>query len=71
MYTFIMTWHLNDVVPKAWLADVFPRISDLSVSRLNELLLWQWKKLPEVAKPSLSPLTEQLLHHTSSMDCAR
>ncbi|WP_157784297.1 transposase domain-containing protein, partial [Sinorhizobium fredii] len=31
------------VDPKAWLADVFARIADLPVSRLHELLPWQWK----------------------------
>jgi len=34
---------LNDVDPKAWLVDVFARIADLPVSRLHELLPWQWK----------------------------
>ena len=43
MLTFITTCRLNDVDPKAWLADVFARIADLPVSRLHELLPWQWK----------------------------
>jgi len=34
---------INDVDPKAWLVDVFARIADLPVSRLHELLPWQWK----------------------------
>lgn len=43
MLSVIMTCHLNDVDPKAWLADVFARIADLPVSRLHELLPWQWR----------------------------
>lgn len=34
---------LNVVDPKAWLADVFARIADLPISRLHELLPWEWK----------------------------
>jgi transposase len=43
MLTFITTCRLNDVDPKAWLADVLARIADLSVARLHELLPWEWK----------------------------
>ena len=43
MLSVITTCRLNDVEPKAWLADVFARIADLPVSRLHELLPWQWK----------------------------
>ncbi|WP_247996556.1 IS66 family transposase [Brucella tritici] len=43
MLTFIMTCRLNDVDPKAWLADVFARIADHPVSCLHELLPWHWK----------------------------
>lgn len=38
MLTLITTARLNDVDPKAWLADVLARIADLAVSRLHELL---------------------------------
>ncbi len=41
MLTVITTCRLNDVDPKAWLADVFARIADLPVSRLHELLPWE------------------------------
>jgi len=37
---------------KAWLADVFARIADLPVSRLRELLLWEWKRLRQAEKAS-------------------
>jgi hypothetical protein len=43
MLSVITTCRLNDVDPKAWLADVFARIADLPVSHLYELLPWQWK----------------------------
>lgn len=43
MLTVITTARLNDVDPKAWLADVFRRIADIPQSRLQELLPWNWK----------------------------
>lgn len=44
MYTLIVTAKLNDIDPQAWLADVFARMPDLPVSRLPELLPWNWKR---------------------------
>ncbi|WP_435926395.1 IS66 family transposase [Mesorhizobium sp. WSM4083] len=52
MLTLITTARLNDVDPKAWLADVLARIADLPASRLHELLPWQWKRLREADKPA-------------------
>lgn len=43
MYTLIVTAKLNDIDPRAWLADVLARIADQPVSRLDELLPWKWK----------------------------
>ena len=43
MYALIGTAKLNGIDPQAWLADVIARISDMPVSRLPELLPWQWK----------------------------
>ena len=43
MYTLIGTAKLNGIDPQAWLADVIARISDMPVSRLHELLPWNWK----------------------------
>jgi len=51
MLTLITTASLNDVDPKAWLADVFRRIADLPQSRLPELLPWEWKPKGEDAEP--------------------
>ena len=42
MATLIMTARLNDIDPKAWLADVFARIADMPQNRLHELLPWNW-----------------------------
>ncbi|MGY2987434.1 IS66 family transposase [Bradyrhizobium sp. USDA 4508] len=52
MLTMITTCRLNDVDPKAWLADVLTRIADLPTSRLHELLPWEWKLLRQAAEPS-------------------
>jgi transposase len=43
IYTLIQTCRLNDVDPQAWLADVLSRIADHPVSRLDELLPWNWR----------------------------
>lgn len=37
------TCKLNDVDPRAWLADVLARIADHPAKRINELLPWNWK----------------------------
>ena len=42
MYGLIVTAKLNDVDPQAWLADVLARMPNLPVSRLPELLPWNW-----------------------------
>ena len=43
MYSLIATAKLNDVDPRAWLADVLARIADHPASRLDELMPWNWK----------------------------
>jgi transposase len=48
MYSLIVTAKLNDVDPRAWLADVLSRIGDHPASRLHELLPWNWPK-PQAA----------------------
>jgi hypothetical protein len=42
MLTLIGTAKLNEVDPQAWLADVLHRIADTPMSRLPELLPWNW-----------------------------
>jgi transposase len=44
-----LTAKLNDVDPRAWLADVLARISDHPASRLPELLPWQWARAKRAA----------------------
>lgn len=40
--TLIMSAKLNDIDPQAWLADVLARIADTPISRLEQLLPWNW-----------------------------
>ncbi len=49
MYTLIVTAKLNDVDPQAWLADVLARIADTPMSRLHELLPWEWARQRQTA----------------------
>jgi len=42
MYSLIVTAKLNNVDPRAWLADVLARIADHPAPRLHELLPWNW-----------------------------
>ncbi len=44
MYSLIVTAKLNEVDPRAWLADVLARIADHRASRLHDLLPWSWPK---------------------------
>jgi len=34
---------MNGIDPQAWLADVLARLPDMPVSRVPELLPWNWK----------------------------
>ncbi|NJL33072.1 MAG: IS66 family transposase [Chloroflexaceae bacterium] len=45
MYSLISTCRLNDIDPEAYLRDVFARIADHAISRIRELLPWNWKPL--------------------------
>ena len=49
MYSLIITAKLNEVDPRAWLADVLARIADHPASRLHELLPWHWRNAREGA----------------------
>ncbi len=40
---------MNDIDPQAWLADVLARLPDTKLSRVPELLPWNWKS-PITAK---------------------
>ena len=50
MYSLIATARLNDVDPRAWLADVLARIADHPASRLHELLPWHWSSSQQAAR---------------------
>jgi transposase len=43
MYTLIVTAKMNDIDPQEWLADVLARLPNITVSRVHELLPWNWK----------------------------
>jgi transposase len=50
MYTLIVTAKMNDIDPQEWLADVLARLPDITVSRVHELLPWNWKAEIKVVK---------------------
>lgn len=51
MYSLIVTAKMNDVDPQAWLADVLARMPGTIVSRLPELLPWNWKAAQTATAP--------------------
>jgi len=42
VYTLVETAKLNDIDPRAWLADVLARLPDHPARRIDEFLPWQW-----------------------------
>jgi hypothetical protein len=56
-YSLIATAKLNDVDPRAWLADVIARIADHPARRLDELPPWNWRDQPTrvAAQPKRTP----------------
>nr|AGS16701.1 putative transposase [Shinella sp. HZN7] len=44
MATLLTTAKLNDIDPQAWLADVLARIADTPITRLEQLLPWNWQQ---------------------------
>jgi transposase len=50
IYTLIVSAKMNDIDPQAWLADVLARLPNMPVSRVHELLPWNWKTARENAK---------------------
>jgi hypothetical protein len=44
MYSLIVTAKMNNIDPQAWLADVLARMPSMPVSRLPELLPWNWSQ---------------------------
>jgi len=44
MYSLIATCRMNNVDPEAWLRDVLARLPEHPISKLDQLLPWNWKK---------------------------
>ena len=44
----------NGLNPQAYLTDVLARINDHKITRLDELLPWNWKPAPPVAADKLA-----------------
>lgn len=42
--SLIVTAKMNDIEPQAWLADVFAKLPNTTVSRAPDLLPWNWQK---------------------------
>jgi transposase len=49
LYTLIETCRLNDVDPRAWLADILTRLPSHPAKRIHQLLPWNWKTASVVA----------------------
>jgi hypothetical protein len=50
MYTLIVTAKMNDIDPQDWMADVLARLPNMPVSRVHELLPWNWKVTTEMER---------------------
>ena len=48
MFTLIISAKMNDIDPQGWLADVLARLPDMPMSRVHELLPWNWKAATEL-----------------------
>lgn len=48
IYSLIVTAKLNDVDPRAWLADVLARIAEHPARQLDKLLPWNWQGVGEL-----------------------
>ena len=49
VYSLMTTCKLNDVDPRAWLANVLATLPDHPMTRIDELMPWAWKARIEVA----------------------
>ena len=58
VYSLIETARLNDVDPRAWLADMLARINDHPAAKFDDLLPWIWR--PLAAEPDLADRSSEL-----------
>ena len=49
VYSLIATCKLNDVDPRAWLADVLAKLPDHPAHRIGEMMPWAWKARNDAA----------------------
>jgi transposase len=49
IYTLIETAKLNNVDPRAWLAEVLARLPDHPAKQIDQLLPWNWSATPDTA----------------------
>jgi transposase len=56
VYSLIATCKLNDVDPRAWLADVLARLPDHPAHRVSELMPWAWKTWQQAAASATTTL---------------
>ena len=68
MYSLIVTAKLNDIDPQAWLADVLARMPNMPVSRLPELLPWNWRPALRAAEGSLMARATHVYTHRPRRD---
>ena len=47
MYSLIVTAKMNDVDPQAWLADILARLPETTLSRVPDLMPWNWAAIPQ------------------------
>ena len=54
LYPLSATAELNDIDPRAWVADLLARLPDHPVRRFSELLPWNWGRQNAVAEARAS-----------------
>ena len=63
MYTLIGTAKINDIDPQAWLADVLARIANTPITRLDDLLPWNWAANMSTSRQRSPGLRRRVTYH--------
>ncbi|MDB5369096.1 MAG: transposase, partial [Roseomonas sp.] len=71
IYTLITTAKLNDLDPRAWLADVLARIADHPASRLDQLLPWNWHRTQTPITAAAAAASASTAAITGCVRCVR